>query len=266
MLCYLGTWTTAPCDEHKMNPPLQSSPVRIAMWSGPRNISTAMMRAWENRHDTTVIDEPFYAHYLQATGLDHPGRDEVVAAYPTDWRAVAEQLTGPEPDGRPIYYQKHMTHHMLPGMTEDWLDRVHNVFLIREPAQVIASYVRKRQAITLEDTGLPRQWALFETVRTRTGETPLVIDAADVLADPPGALRRLCAELQIAFDERMLNWPAGPRPTDGIWAKYWYHAVEQSTRFHRPEPVAPDLPESLLPLVEECSDYYRRLRNFCQTW
>lgn len=249
-----------------MTAPLRIAPLRIAMWSGPRNISTAMMRSWENRPDTAVIDEPFYAHYLQATGLDHPGRDEVIAAYPTDWRLVVDQLTGPAPGGRPIFYQKHMTHHMLPGMDEDWLDRVTNVFLIRDPRAVIASYVRKRQAITLEDTGLPRQWALFETVRRRTGATPLVIDAADVLADPAGVLGRLCTALGVAFDERMLSWAAGPRPTDGVWAKYWYHAVERSTGFHRPDSGIPDLPEDLQILVAECADYYQRLHDFCPTW
>jgi len=240
-----------------------AEPLRIAMWSGPRNISTAMMRAWENRPDTAVIDEPFYAHYLHATGLDHPGREEVIAAYPTDWRAVAEQLAGPVPGGRPVFYQKHMTHHMLPGMDEDWLDQVVNIFLIRDPRAVIASYVRKRQAITLEDTGLPRQWTLFETVRRRTGGAPLVIDAADVLADPAGVLERLCTRLEIAFDPRMLSWPAGPRPTDGVWAKYWYHAVERSTEFHRPDSDEPALPKHLQSLAADCDDYYRRLRNFC---
>ncbi len=236
------------------------------MWSGPRNISTAMMRAWENRPDTAVIDEPFYAHYLAQTGLDHPGREEVIAAYPTDWRQIVDQITGPVPGGRPIFYQKHMPHHMLPGMDGAWLDQVANVFLIRDPRSVIASYVRKRQTITLEDTGLPQQWALFETVRRRTGSTPPVIDAADVLADPAGALNWLCSLLGVEFDQRMLNWPAGPRPTDGVWAKYWYHAVERSTGFQIRESGASELPEELHSLVAECTDYYRHLQDFCQTW
>ena len=233
--------------------------VRIAMWSGPRNISTAMMRAWENRPDTAVHDEPFYAHYLHATGLDHPGREEVVAAYPTDWRAVVGQITGPVPGGKPIYYQKHMTHHMLPGLDEEWLAEFANVFLIRDPRAVIASYVQKRQSITLEDTGLPRQLALFEAVGRRSGTVPPVLDAAQVLADPAGTLRRLCTALDIDFDDRMLNWPAGPRPTDGVWAKYWYHTVERSTGFQEPEDTKSELPPELESLAEDCRPYYEQL-------
>ena len=235
------------------------APLRIAMWSGPRNISTAMMRAWENRPDTAVIDEPFYAHYLDATGLDHPGREEVIAAYPTDWRRMVDQLTGPVPGGKLIFYQKHMTHHMLPDMGEDWLDDFANVFLIRDPRAVIASYVRKRQSITLQDTGLPRQLALFDAVRRRTGTAPIVIDAAQVLADPRGVLGRLCAMLGVDFDDRMLSWPAGPRPTDGVWAKYWYHAVERSAGFRQPDPVTPVLPPKLEAVAEECQPYYQDL-------
>ena len=233
--------------------------LRIAMWSGPRNISTAMMRAWENRPDTAVVDEPFYAHYLKTTGLDHPGREEVIAAYEADWREVVAQLTGPVPGGRPIFYQKHMTHHMLPGMDEGWLDEFANVFLIRDPRAVIASYVKKRTNVTLEDTGLPRQQALFETLRERTGSVPIVIDASRFLADPPGVLERLCTELGVAFDDRMLSWPPGPRPTDGIWAKYWYHAVERSTGFQQPDGIAADLPAELEALAELCLPYYREL-------
>ncbi len=238
---------------------MTDQPLRIAMWSGPRNISTAMMRAWENRSDTAVIDEPFYAHYLAATGADHPGREEVIAAYETDWRRVVDQLTGPAPGGKPVFYQKHMTHHMLPGMAETWLDGVANVFLIRDPRAVIASYAKKRATATAEDIGIPRQQALFEMVRRRTGRTPPVIDAARVLADPRGVLGRLCERLGLAFDERMLTWPAGPRPTDGIWSKYWYHAVERSTGFQQAEAVEPELPPELQALADESRPIYEAL-------
>ena len=238
---------------------MTDAPLRIAMWSGPRNISTAMMRAWENRPDTAVIDEPFYAHYLATTGSDHPGRDEIIAAYETDWRRVVDQLTGPVPGGKPVFYQKHMTHHMLPGMDEDWLAGVANVFLIRDPRAVIASYARKRGIVTLDDIGLSRQWELFETVRNRSGTVPPVIDAADVLADPARVLSRLCDTLGVEFDERMLTWPAGPRPTDGIWAKYWYHAVERSSGFQPQESAAVDLAPELEPLAETSGHIYRRL-------
>ena len=235
-------------------------PLRIAMWSGPRTISTALLRAWENRHDTAVIDEPFYAHYLHATGIDHPGRDEVIAAYETDWRRVVAQITGPVPGGKPVFYQKHMAHHMLPGIDEGWLDDFANAFLIRDPRAVIASYAKRRDTVTLQDIGLARQFSLFETVRRRTGSVPPVIDAADVLADPPGLLTRLCDALGVPFDERMLAWPAGPRPSDGVWAKHWYHAVERSTGFAAPDRAAvPDLPVDLEPLAADCRASYDRL-------
>ena len=237
---------------------MTDAPLRIAMWSGPRNISTAMMRAWENRPDTAVIDEPFYAHYLKATGIDHPGREEIIAAYQTDWRKVVDQLTGPVPGGKPVYYQKHMTHHMLPGMDEDWLDGLANVFLIREPRAVIASYVKKRAAATFEDIGLARQWTLFEALRLRTGTPPPVVDAADILANPEGVLGRLCHVLGLDFDPRMTGWPAGPRPTDGVWAKYWYHAVERSTGFRAPGETVTELPPELEPLALQCAEYYDR--------
>ncbi len=238
---------------------MTDAPLRIAMWSGPRNISTAMMRAWENRPDTAVIDEPFYAHYLATTGSDHPGRDEIVSAYETDWRRVVDQLTGPVPGGKPVFYQKHMTHHMLPGMDEDWLAGLANVFLIRDPRAVIASYARKRGTATAEDIGIERQRALFETVHRLTGKTPPVIDAARVLADPAGVLGRLCAVLGLDFDDRMLAWPAGPRPTDGIWAKYWYHAVERSSGFQQPEADAPDLSPDLEDLADRSRPLYEDL-------
>ncbi len=238
---------------------MTEAPVRIAMWSGPRNISTAMMRAWENRPDTAVIDEPFYAHYLHATGSDHPGRDEVIAAYETDWRRVVDQLTGPVPGRKPVFYQKHMTHHMLPGMDEEWLAGIANVFLIRNPRAVIASYARKRGTATADDIGIERQQELFEVVQRRTGTTPPVIDAARVLADPQGVLGRLCEMLGLEFDARMLSWPAGPRPTDGIWAKYWYHAVERSSGFQEPEAIEPELPPELEALADRSRPIYEAL-------
>ena len=238
---------------------MTGEPLRIAMWSGPRNISTAMMRAWENRPDTAVIDEPFYAHYLSATGSDHPGRDEVIAAYEADWRKVVDHLTGPVPGGKPVFYQKHMTHHMLPDMDEAWLDGLANVFLIRDPRAVIASYVKKRDTATADDIGIARQMELFETVCRRSGTTPPVIDSARVLADPAGVLGRLCALLGLDFDERMLSWPAGPRPTDGVWAKYWYHAVERSTGFQQAEAGDPELPEELEDLARQCRPIYEEL-------
>lgn len=237
-------------------------PIRIAMWSGPRNISTAMMRSWENRPDTVVLDEPFYAHYLLATGIDHPGRQEVIAAQETDWRAVARQLSeDPLPPGKTISYQKHMTHHLLDTMDVDWIDGLHNCFLIRAPQEVIASYIKVRPEVTLADLGLREQRRIFDHVRRRTGDVPPVLDSGDVLANPRGMLSLLCSRLGIAFDERMLQWPAGPRPSDGVWAKYWYSAVWASTGFGPARARVEAVPQHLHKLLDEANDLYAELYN-----
>ncbi len=238
--------------------------VRIAMWSGPRNISTAMMRAFGNRTDTVAIDEPFYAAYLSATGLDHPMRDEVIAAQPLDWRIVAEAMTGPVEDGRAIFYQKHMTHHMLPAFGRDWLGGVTSAFLIRRPESVLASYAEKRAEVTLRDIGFVEQAEIFDQVADRLGQAPPVIDAADVLTDPRGTLTSLCAALGIGFDESMLAWEPGRKPYDGVWAPVWYRAVEASSGFGapRPETLFDDLDDRLKPIAEEALAYYERLRKF----
>lgn len=210
-------------------------PVRIAMWSGPRNISTAMMRAWENRPDTVVVDEPFYACYLNATGLDHPGRDEVVASQPTDWRQVAASLTDdPIPGSASVFYQKHMTHHMLPGVELGWTASLCNVFLIRDPVEVVASYKDRRGSVALADIGLERQLDLFEREADRLGSAPPVIDSNDVLTAPKAVLTSLCQRIGLPFDDAMLNWPAGRRTSDGVWAPHWYASVEASTGFAPP--------------------------------
>jgi hypothetical protein len=207
------------------------TPLRLAMWSGPRNISTAMMRSWENRGDCAVVDEPFYAHYLAHTGLDHPGREEVIAAGEPDWRKVAARLVGTVPQGKAIWYQKHMTHHLLPHIGRDWLRGLTHVFLIRDPREVLISYIRSRPQVTAEDIGVLQQLDIYECVSELCGRSPPVIDAAEFLKAPETQLRALCAELGIAFTPRMLSWPPGARTSDGVWAPYWYEAVLRSRGF-----------------------------------
>jgi hypothetical protein len=235
--------------------------VRIAMWSGPRNISTAMMRSWGSRADTFVTDEPLYAHYLSATGADHPGREDVIAAHEPDWREVAAWLTGPVPGGRRIWYQKHMTHHLTPDVDRAWLwgAEFRHAFLIRDPAEMLVSLVKVTQEPDLGDTGLPQQIELFEEARRRLGRAPPVVDAADVLRDPGRVLRALCAALDVPFDERMLTWEPGQRETDGVWAKHWYSVVEQSTGFGPYVPRREKPPERLAGLLEQCRAIYERL-------
>ncbi len=233
--------------------------IRIAMWSGPRNISTAMMRSFENRSDTAVVDEPFYAAYLAATGLDHPMRDAVLASQSNDWSVVAAQMAGPGP-GAPVFYQKHMTHHMLPGVDLSWTASCINAFLIRDPAAVLASYVRKRGEVSLADIGVERQGELFDRECDRLGRAPPVVEGADVLAAPEATLNALCAALGIPFSNQMLTWPAGPRDSDGVWAQAWYDAVERSTGFGPPpNDAAPDLPDDLRRIADAARPLYARL-------
>jgi hypothetical protein len=231
--------------------------IRIAMWSGPRTVSTALMRAWENRPDTVVADEPLYAFYLDRTGIDHPGRDEVIASQPTDWRVVLARLTSaPLPAGAVIGYAKHMTHHLLPEVDRAALAPLRHAHLIRDPRELLASYARVRTEPTLADLGLAQQAEIFE----RFGGP--VVDSRDLLADPEGILRALCQALGVPFTPQMLAWPPGPRDTDGVWAPYWYASVQSSTGFTPHRPPTNPLPARLEPLAEQCTPYFSRLHRY----
>jgi len=241
---------------------MKEEPVRIAMWSGPRNISTALMRSFEARGDTAVVDEPFYAAYLYRTGLDHPMREEVIASQAIDPNEIEQMLVGPVPRNAAVWYQKHMTLHMLPDFPLDWMAHMRNAFLIRHPRAVLASYALKRSAVTALDIGFVQQRELFEREADRLGAAPPVIDAADVLEDPAATLERLCAALEIPYTPSMLQWPAGRRATDGVWAPAWYRSVERSTGF---EPQRPTLDAALPPhlraLADEAQPHYEALRS-----
>jgi len=237
-----------------------NKPIRIAMWSGPRNISTAMMRSWGNRPDTFVCDEPFYAHYLHATGRDHPGAEEVIANGETDWRKVVEYLIGNVPEGKQIFYQKQMTHHLLPQIDRAWLRAVTNCFLIRDPREVIISYIKKNDDPSLEDIGFVQQAEIFDWVRAETGSMPAVVDARDVLENPRRILELLCDNVGVEFSDAMLSWAPGLRETDGIWAKHWYGEVATSTTFRRPPVREPEpVPERLREVYDRSSECYERL-------
>lgn len=229
------------------------------MWSGPRNISTALMRSWGNRPDTFVCDEPLYAHYLKSTGLDHPGAEEVIAHHEPNWRRAVDVLLGPVPGGKAIFYQKHMSHHLLPNIERDWIGKLTNAFLIREPREMITSLARILPNPDAAATGLPQQVEIFEWVERTTGQTPPVIDARDVLDDPRRTLSRLCDRLGVPFTEAMLSWPPGPRETDGVWAKHWYHNVEMTSTFQPYAPKPEPVPDHLKPLLDECEAHYQRL-------
>lgn len=232
--------------------------VRLAMWSGPRNISTAMMRSWENRPDSIVVDEPLYAAYLAETGLDHPGRDEVLADGVTDWREVVEHLLGPVPDGTRVFYQKHMSHHLLPSIDRAWVRRLVNILLIRDPRLVVASYVKSRSTVTPDDIGLPQQVELFDEL-VAAGMPPLVIDSADFLRAPGAYLRAVCDHVGLTFADAMLSWPAGPRDSDGVWAPHWYDAVLRSTGFEPYRPREVSLEGEPAAVADACRDHYELL-------
>ncbi len=236
--------------------------VRIAMWSGPRNISTPLMRSWSSRPDTVVFDEPLYAHYLLHTGLPHPGKEEVIEAHETNWHKVVEVLTGEIPEGKSIFYQKHMAHHLLPHIERDWLDQLKHAFLIRDPEEMLTSLIRFTPNPRITDTGLPQQWDLFDRMAQRTGQTPPVIDARDVLESPRDVLETLCQALGVPFLESMLSWEPGPRPTDGIWGKFWYSSVEKSTGFRPYRPKNETVPDRLKEVHEEAQRIYIRLRRY----
>ena len=235
---------------------------RIAMWSGPRNLSTALMYAFAARGDCAVWDEPFYAAYLKATGIPHPMAAEVIAAGITDPAQVAAACLGPIPQAQSLFYQKHMTLHMIPDFDRGFMQGLTNVFLIRHPARVVASYAQKRESPTLADIGFVQQADLFDQVADHLGHAPLVIDSADIRANPLESLKKLCSALGIPFTEKMLRWPPGPKAYDGVWAAHWYNAVHASTGFGAAEAALPDLSGDFARLVDQALPAYEALARF----
>jgi len=234
----------------------------IAMWSGPRNLSTALMRSFAQRRDTRAWDEPFYAAYLKATGLDHPMRSEIIAAGETDPAAIANEC-GKEPAPPvEVFYQKHMTHHMLPGFPLHWIHSVKNAFLLRSPEQVLSSYVQKHETVSASDIGFAMQRELFDRSAQASGEAPPVIDSADIRRSPRDSLAALCTSLGIAFDEAMLSWKPGPAPEDGVWGIHWYDAIWRSTGFAPPEQSAPQLPSHLARIADAVRPDYEHLKAY----
>jgi hypothetical protein len=241
---------------------MRLTPLRIAMWSGPRNISTALMRAWENRADCVVWDEPLYGYYLEATGIAHPGASEVIAVQGSDAQAIIARCIGEIPGGQDIFYQKHMTLHLLPQLERSWLAALENCFLIREPEAVVASYAAVRDKLTLADIGFVQQAELYADVSRISGRRPLVIDSSEFLRDPHTMLEAICEHFDIEFVEEMLCWPPGPRDSDGVWARYWYDSVWQSTGFapyrertHRLSPREREIARAARPYYEELHQY-----------
>jgi len=234
---------------------------RIAMWSGPRNLSTAMMRSFGARADTVCVDEPFYAAYLEMTGLNHPMRKEILARHQTDPLRVINEIVSASPPA-PIVYQKQMTHHMVDGIPRQWMHQVSNVFLIRHPARVLASYAKKMEDVSLDAIGFAQQMELFTFVRNEIGQMPIVVDSDDILTNPKRVLSSLCRQLGIGFDDAMLSWAQGERAEDGAWAPHWYDAVFKSTGFGPLGKANPKLPAVYGDILAEALEIYETLASF----
>ncbi|MEV6957198.1 hypothetical protein [Streptomyces sp. NPDC051183] len=233
---------------------------RIAVWSGPRALSTVLARAWESRSDTAVADEPFFGYYITRRGPTRPGRERFM---PHDWPTIVRCLEGPIPDGKAIWYQKHHALHLSSEVPREWMDRVTNCFLIRDPRLVVRSYSRIRTCFTAADLGYAQLAELFDHIRARTGSTPLVVDAGDLARHPATYLQAMCASLEVDFDERMLRWPAGRRTTDPELGDPWYVSVQNSTGFFsQADPADVQVPRKYAAIVDECSRHYQRLSAY----
>ena len=239
-----------------------NSKKRISMWSGPRNISTALMRSFENRSDTTVIDEPFYSCFLKNTGIKHPLYREVIEKYDSSWSNIANILTGPIPNNKNIWYQKLMTHHWTDNQSLDWTINTKNCFLIRNPKDVILSYLKIHKDVTPELTGLPQQIHIFNYIKEKTNKIPIVINSEDILKNPKLMLQKLCNLLDIPFLEPMLSWPTGKRDSDGIWGEYWYKNVVKTSSFSKPSRKNEKLPGQFSSLLDECNTYYKQIKKY----
>ena len=231
------------------------------MWSGPRNISTAMMRSWESRSDTFVIDEPYYAYYLSQTDLEHPGREDVIREGELNSEKISHNLINDINGKCSIYYQKHITHHLLNSIDRKWMKSVTNCFLIRDPKDMIISYSKVHSNLNMHLLGLKEQKEIFEYVQNMTGEVPPIIDSKDVLMNPRGVLSKLCERIGAPFSEEMVSWPKGARDTDGNWGKYWYKNVMNSTGFNDYKPKTEDVPERYEELYLECYSLYEKLHK-----
>ncbi len=236
--------------------------VHLAMWSGPRNISTAMMRSFDNRPDCYVSDEPFYAYYLKKTGVDHPMKDEIIASGNTNWNEIVNNITSSIPKGKKVWYQKHMAQHNLPEMNLEWVEKVTNCFLIRHPKKVILSYAKKYEINSIFQLGYPQLTNLFELIKKKTKKTPTILNSSDILCNPEVILSKLCNELHIPFYKEMLTWLPGARESDGIWGKYWYGNVLKSTCFIPEHDNLEEIPIKYQNIYDECMEHFQLMHRY----
>ena len=235
----------------------------LAVWSGPRNLSTTLMYSFGSRPDFSIWDEPYYAAYLKQTGLIHPMRKEILEMGLQDHELVKSACTAQKEEGKPNIYQKHQTHHMLENFDRSWIINVTNVFLIRHPARVISSYEKKRENPTLNDIGFKQQAEIFDFICQESDKKPPVIDSYNIRKNPEKELRKLCAQIELNFDPEMLHWPSGGHKNDGIWASHWYNSVWNSTGFLPEEGPLPDLSNRMQDLCDQAIPFYEKMSNQC---
>jgi len=234
--------------------------MNIYMWSGPRNVSTALMRSFENRDDTFVWDEPLYSYYLKETGKTHPIGKEIINTYSFDLNEIIKNISK-DYGTKKIHYQKHMAHHILEKTPIDWIKFGINCFLIRHPKEVISSYIKKNKLIESFDIGFPNQFRIFKRV-IDLNQNLIVINAKDLLNNPTNILQKLCNKLNISYDNKMLNWPKGPRDSDGIWSKFWYGSVNQSSGFEIHKNQEFKIPSKYTDIYKECLEIYSELNSY----
>ena len=233
----------------------------IYMWSGPRNLSTALMRSFENRDDTEVLDEPFYSFYLKNTGLKHPMHNKIINAYPNDLKQILNKITK-LPKNNKVFYQKHMTHHLIDENNLDWLKNGKNCFLIRHPAKVINSYIKKNEILEIRDIGFKKQFEIFEIVKSKYDFNPVVINSDNILKNPKEIIMKLCERLNIKFSNKMLNWPKGPRNSDGIWSVIWYEQVNKSSTFSKYSDSNTVVPSKYQKIYKESLKIYNNMNKY----
>ena len=234
--------------------------MKIACWSGPRNISTALMRSWSSRSDTAVIDEPFYAYYLKEKQLKHPMYKEILNTYSTKYENIVKYLITDIPKNKKIWYQKHMAHHLINLDNIDWIKKFENCFLIRHPKEVINSYIAKNQLYNVKELGYPQQYEIVKFLR-KSGKSFIIIDSKDILTNPENALSKWCEKININFEKSMLNWEKGNHSTDGIWWKHWYENVIQSTSFQDFKKKDISIENKYDSIYNESMNYYNYLRE-----
>ena len=232
----------------------------IFMWSGPRNLSTALMRSFENRKDTYVLDEPFYAYYLKKTGLNHPMKKEIINHYPVSQKKIIKLITS-KPENEKIFYQKHMTQHIIKNTNLDWIRNGYNCFLISHPAKVINSYIKKNSLRNIDDIGFKKQFKIFNKVK-KNNLNFIVINADNILINPNKTIKKLCKLLKIKFSKKMLSWPKGKRSSDGIWSKVWYKNVELSNTFSKYRKEKINVPKKYKKIYEESLKYYNQMNEY----